>query len=164
MWTRASFSSWFTCHCCWWGIISSPFYVGAKTCLGTVVYLTIRANFVWIFLKHTQNHTKTHEETAREMNGWNECKRVYQRDDLLHDNQLLKCSETITLLLLFNNGQANQGQTEKETEIGSKTPTSFLFIFSLCSPHGRIRMSIEPYFINNTHYFQTRLYINIKLS
>jgi hypothetical protein len=62
--------------------------VGEKTCLGMVVYFTIRANFVGIFLEHTQNtHTKTHEETAREMNGWDECKRV-QRDDLLHDNYL----------------------------------------------------------------------------
>ncbi len=29
---------------------------------------------------------------------------------------------------IFNNGQANKGRTEEETEIGSKTPTSFLFI------------------------------------
>jgi hypothetical protein len=43
------------CH-----VISSPFSVGEKTCLGTLVYFTIRANFVGGVLEHAQKLTHKH--------------------------------------------------------------------------------------------------------
>ncbi len=117
-----------TCPWCWWGVISSPFYVGEKTCLGTVVYFTIRANFVGIFFGAHTKHT--HKNT------WRDC----QRDEWLEWMQEGSAGWSFTwqstkllrnhypAVAIFNNGQANKNRTEKETEIGSKTLTSFLFI------------------------------------